>query len=274
MSCSSCGRSIYTSRSSHCIACAASLTLQEEFRAEWPSEKLRVLAGDIALSAARHVRGLRVAAQSGNPGATAKSAAVRPREAGPARTSPRPPLQRSERRQPERRRSRSAPRERSPVQERREATVERAEAKGLETAPFSPSSYTSTAEAEAKEEPRRAPPGNFERRSPRETGGRRTEAKRGRDPRSSASEPSKQVIRTDLPAELGDPQSAEYKELIKRQYFEDLEKFKKQQIKLEEGPGGQKKPVLPEGLLKVQGDSEERQKKAKEPRKKRKWTWA
>ena len=91
MLCESCGRAIFSRRSSYCIPCAATATLQEEFKASWGSDKLRVLAGDIAVSAARHIRGLRVAASSGL-GATPKSAPTKPQESRARSRSPRRPL--------------------------------------------------------------------------------------------------------------------------------------------------------------------------------------
>ena len=77
MFCSKCRRALFSKRSPLCIACAAAATLGEEFQGEWGNETLRFLAGDVAVSAARHVRALRVASNR-SPGATAKSAAARP----------------------------------------------------------------------------------------------------------------------------------------------------------------------------------------------------
>ena len=77
MFCGKCRRSLFSKRSTLCIACAAAATLTEEFQGEWGNETLRFLAGDVAVSAARHVRALRVA--SNKPvGATPKSAGGKP----------------------------------------------------------------------------------------------------------------------------------------------------------------------------------------------------
>ena len=60
MHCVSCGRLFNYSRSQYCTGCAAANTVLAELGEDWPSESLRRLAEDIAISAARHIRALRL----------------------------------------------------------------------------------------------------------------------------------------------------------------------------------------------------------------------
>ena len=276
MFCKSCGRSLYSKRSDLCIPCSAAHTLSEEFKGHWGDSKLRLLAGDIAVSAARHVRGLRIASAPSEAGATPKSAAAKPREE--ARRSPprRSPLGRRGKRPeggatsdpPARTKVSPQVRRKSPAKQPEEVKEEkRAEV------PFSPSSYTSTAEEERQRgaASQSSAPGT---RSPRREAKARPERERTPRRTSSADRRDRPVIRTDLPANPeNDPDHPAWKEKIKRQYFEDLERAKKPKVSLAEGPGGDAKNLLPEALLKVQGESEEREKKPKKQRRKREWTW-
>ena len=60
MFCAACGRPYNYKRSQFCTACAAGHTVLTELGEEWPSESLRRLGEDIAVSAARHIRALRL----------------------------------------------------------------------------------------------------------------------------------------------------------------------------------------------------------------------
>ena len=273
MFCSSCNRAIFSRRSTLCIPCSAAYTLQEEFKEEWGDSKLRVLAGDIAVSAARHIRGLRVASTSAK-GATPKSAASKP-AAEPVNQCTRSTLRRSTRKQ-EREETRKNPSPEKPTEVRKQRSRSRrapveAKRRPRSPPPFSPSSYTSTNAEEDKRRAEEERVSNVERRIPRsETG---TAEKCDSSQRKTEREDKRQQgqIRTDLPALWGrDPDHPEYKEEIKRQYFEDLERNKRTKVNLEEGPGGDRGRLLPEALLKAQGESEERQEKPKEKKKQKK----
>ena len=108
MLCARCRRPLYSKLSDLCNPCAAARTLEEEVAAPWEDEKLRVIAGDIAVSAVRQVRALRLHRPSKAPEVTSKSAPVRP----PLARNPGP--QRRERSRSAQRRDRGALRPKSP----------------------------------------------------------------------------------------------------------------------------------------------------------------
>ena len=58
--CDSCKREIFSSHSNYCVACGAALTLQYEIRQDWGCTVLKGLGTDLALTAARQVRALRL----------------------------------------------------------------------------------------------------------------------------------------------------------------------------------------------------------------------
>ena len=61
MVCSGCGRSFAAYKGSrYCIGCAAGHTILDELQEAWASESLRRIADDISVSAARHIRALRL----------------------------------------------------------------------------------------------------------------------------------------------------------------------------------------------------------------------
>ena len=60
MVCEGCGRVFSYKRSTYCIGCAAAHTLLSELKEDWASESLRRLGEDICVSAARHLRALRL----------------------------------------------------------------------------------------------------------------------------------------------------------------------------------------------------------------------
>ena len=60
MHCVGCGRPYHYKRSKYCTACAAGHTIIDELGEDWPSESLRRVGEDIAVSAARHIRALRL----------------------------------------------------------------------------------------------------------------------------------------------------------------------------------------------------------------------
>ena len=276
MFCTSCRRSLFSRRSELCIPCSAVATLQEEFRRVWGDESLRFLAGDVAVSAARHVRGLRVASEKTarlkDLGVTPKSAATKPpasqqRSPSPARKPP-PEVKREA--SPSRRRGRSPSRVREDqrVAPRSSVGTEEREtpAKSAPAAPFSPSSYTGTvSEAEKRkiEDKREAAD---RRRSPCQSA-RQKRSVRGSSRRQRRSRSRKDTrVRTDLPPVPFDFNDPAFKERSKAEYLKDLAEQEKRKISLSEGPGGRKDSLLPEALLKVPGESQEREVRSKAKR--------
>ena len=273
MNCEKCRRTLYSNRSPLCIPCAAAATLEAEFKAPWGDETLRYLAGDIAVSAARHVRGLRVSSNKVQPGATAKSAASRPTSSRKRTRTPR-------RRSPGRDRRDTKVRGRSPRRSgqcRRDPEPRReglpAEVKAGGEPPrerrrtISPSSYTSSAAAEAKRRQEESREARVERRSPQPKAEDREYRRRSRDRGKSVNE------RPNVNPQVIDFQDPAFQAKIKAEYLQGLEDQKKSaRISLEEGPGGKDKQLLPPNLLKVPGPSQEREKESKSKRRQQRWT--
>ena len=64
MFCRECGADLYDRRSDLCLACSAVSTLNLEFRETWATPRLRSIATEITLGAARSVRALRIFGRS------------------------------------------------------------------------------------------------------------------------------------------------------------------------------------------------------------------
>ena len=67
MFCSVCRAELYDRRSELCITCGAVETLRQEFIEPWGSSRLRGIAADLTLGAARSVRSLRVFGKAPTP---------------------------------------------------------------------------------------------------------------------------------------------------------------------------------------------------------------
>ena len=276
MFCTSCKRSLFSRRSDLCIPCSAVATLQEEFRRVWGDESLRFLAGDVAVSAARHVRGLRVASEKAGRqkdlGATPKSAGAKP----PETKQRSPSIARKPPAEVKREASRSRRRGRSPSRCREDpklaarnsvGTEERkSTAKAPPAPPFSPSSYTDTASEAEKRKVEDKREALDRRRNPcQESRPERSPHRSTRRHRRSHSRKDTR-LRTDLPPVPLDFNDPAFKERSKAEYLKNLAEQEKRKINLSEGPGAKKDSLLPEALLKVPGESLEREARPKQKR--------
>ena len=288
MRCARCERPLYSRLSDLCNPCAAAKTLEVELAEKWPEEKLRVIAGDIAVSAVRQVRALRLHRPSGTPETTSKAAASRP------------PLER----RPERKRSRSRPagkeslrREASASGERRrearkqaskttEAVPEapevssKAEARTSPAKPYSPSpeTYSYYSNPEVKTENQEGETKTEERRELEEKGRRtpvrdseRSTGTRAHSPREKRTEKDKSaapVIRG-IQAAKTEAGTEEDKKRSKEEYLAQLHSSSTK-VRLEENPRT-KASERPRGnLLQIFDETKEKQADVKRRRKRTK----
>ena len=242
-----CCATLYNSRSELCLACSSVATIQQEFLEGWRNTRLRNIGADIALSAARSIRALRIYGKSED--STYPSEAKEVCKAETKEDSGKPPLERK-------RRSQGAD-----FEGREKATKKpRAEAHRISTVP------------RGKEESRGGPAQSSAARpeAPKETASEGSyssstedfEAKdltgrgkkehvagsvTGTTPKSTAEAP-----RQIAPA-VFEAGTAEDKDRSKREYLDSL----KHQVVLREGPKNRKRDTLPEALLEVKGEDQE-----------------
>ena len=130
---------------------------------------------------------------------------------------------------------------------------------------FSPSSYTSTDEAERKDKKTIEAKDKAERRKPRSLPRERS-ARRASPEKSQSSSAWLHREIDPNPINFEDPA---FKDKIKAEYLRGLEEQKKAKITLEEGPGGKGQSLLPPALLRVSGESVERPEKTSKGKKRR-----
>ena len=273
MLCARCQRPLYSKLSSLCNPCAAAQTLEVELAEPWENEKLRVIAGDIAVSAVRQVRALRLYRPPLAPEATSKAAPARPpleRRPGAARERSRSRGREAARKkeveeQRKPRAEREGTSDKAPQQSRSETRPERVPQEENRKVPYSPSpdSYYSTSSAGESKKVTLAEPEVAEKRHKEDlVGSRGTEerpekAKR----RESGAGPIPAV------AEAG---SAEDKKRSKEEYLAYVNSDKGS-VKLEENPESRSAERPRGNLLKVFPDEPEKRGDGKRKRKKHQW---
>ena len=97
MQCRVCCATLYNSRSELCLACSSVATIQQEFLEGWRNTRLRNIGADIALSAARSIRALRIYGKSED--STYPTEAKEVCKAETKEDSGKPPLERKRRSQ-------------------------------------------------------------------------------------------------------------------------------------------------------------------------------
>ena len=286
MSCSSCSRPIYNPRSSLCNGCAAAKTLEEEIRGNWSEESLRLIATDIAVSAVRQIRALRLHRRGG--GAPTATEVSRARPALPRRRSPRGPGGKGKgkkgtfgRRQVRGDRRGSAPgdqnrgrsrsrsrgfqgRRAASPERRREEVQDRREYPGGDQEGGSSYYYTTESEEENQTS------------LPAETEGGRATSSRAKHPEEDQrkrpeEEANAPVIERSKGPEVGTEAD---KALQKAAYLKGLEARSKKGVRLEENPKQQERrqsDQLSPGLLKIEAEGPDT--RGDGPRKRRKKQW-
>ena len=301
MFCAACGRPYNYKRSQFCTACAAGHTVLTELGEEWPSESLRRLGEDVAVSAARHIRALRLysgadlrrvpaacpeeRAESGRK--REESTATHPERGERSRVV----RHRRERpRSPQavrgRRRSRSLPAREVPQKEK-PPVCPKAEPE-CSSELFSPSySYYSTEDEKPKEEDHLVQ----KREEKRDLPGVVPKAKAAKEvsaPATKAPEKSPQPVKLESKAEVEQKQiraeiasastteigSKEDKEQSKQAYLRSLEGLAEQRKRAEERPvaeaaAGRGSASLKSGHLALAGDYRSKEEKTKRRRRRK-----
>ena len=282
MFCRRCNRPLYSQLSKLCNPCAAAETLGEELAQPWREEKLRVIAGDIAVSAVRQVRALRLhrpseAAETSSKSAPAKPPLPRktPGQKARSRSPPRPERRKEAKRSPggeaEAGHSKAKPGQRYP----REAEVEQSPLERPTPPNFSPSpySYYSTTE-ESEGEQEKADKAEQQQRDlqEREKVSQSTpEVRRDVEKeRKAESKGAKPLIYTEPKAAAVDVGSAEDKRRSKAEYLASL-KSASSKLRLEENPQARKAERPRGNLLQVFDDKPSRKDDGKKRRRKSKW---
>ena len=250
MECKVCCAAIYSKRSEYCIACSSVVTIQQEFIDSWSDTRLRSIGADIALSAARSIRALRIYGR-----ASSSSQAVE----APANDSGKAPLPRRTAKEKAHKRT-TPPRtqvKEPPAAEAQRENRGRRDERGASSSgaldkpknkerPRSSSYYTSSSEEfEVKDLTGAQKTGGEEKRLSGATPKRSSEAAR--------------------PIQAPDAGTEEDKALRKQEYLE----AQKHIIRLREAPKEVQKNRLPENLLEVKGepsDSLQEEKKSKRRR--------
>ena len=285
MYCGRCKRSIYSRQSSLCNPCAAAQTLGEELSQAWQDEKLRTIAGDIAVSAVRQVRALRLHKPNPAPEATSKAGASRPPlDRRPARRS-RSPLREESRKGASRYPGKQAKEEpqrslRARTPPRRSSRSEVEENPLAKPIPpdFSPSpySYYSTSEDEEKNPQKQVVEGEEKRGREERSGAAgapKGRSESGRATSQNKKEGSRSEGQTSYPAPklaTVDVGSEEDKRLSKAQYLQSL-KEEQTPLRLEENPQSRKSERPRGNLLQVFDEKPERKDGEKKRRRKSKW---
>ena len=248
MQCRVCCAKLYNQRSDLCLACSSVATIQQEFIESWGNSRLRNIGADIALSAARSIRALRIYGKAEDPlhPITPKVEEKAEEKRGEGKAPlPRKRQSRSERttkeekevgsQRPEEKRRRGDSRGRR--QEAHRETPAQSSTSRRPSPPRGPSeaSYsTSSEDLEVKDLTGRGQQADSTRRH------------EGATPKSAPEAP-KEPIEASVPAG-----SEADKDRSKKAYLEAL----KHQVVLREGPKQKKTDILPDALLQVRGEED------------------
>ena len=269
MLCARCQRPLYSKLSSLCNPCAAARTLEVELAEPWENEKLRVIAGDIAVSAVRQVRALRLYRAPLAPEATSKAAPARPpleRRPGAARERSRSRGREVVKKEVEEQRKQKVEREgtseKGPQHSRGETRPEKLPQEENRRVPYSPSpeSYYSTSSAGENKKVTLAEAEVAEKKHKEES-----VSNRGTEERSEKSK-RRESGAGPIPA-VTEAGSAEDKKRSKEEYLAYVN-ADKGSVKLEENPESRSAERPRGNLLKVFQDEPEKRGDGKRKRKK------
>ena len=274
MFCRECRAELYNRRSDLCIACGAVATLALEFKEQWASARLRGIAADVATSACRTIRALRIFGKSPGGGEVSRDLAegvtIRPAETR-KRSRSRSPPKGSEAREERKASPRNKPERKSPVRGGPAGSSGGAGARDQSDSYYSPTSsdfevkdYTKKkAKGDGPEEergvtPKVRPAAPARGRSPLQRRSHQSVKARS----SSRTRPEKRLSPVPAKVEAG---SAEDKERSKAAYLAS----QKTQVCLREGPKPKEERPLHENLLEVFTDKPEDEGARKKKRRRR-----
>ena len=262
MECRVCCAVLYSSRSDLCIACSSVSTIQKEFLEAWANTRLRNIGADVALSAARTIRSLRIYGKS-DCSTGGGEAPVKLEEKEAPKKEVKDPLPRRRRSD---RKSSPGPKKKEAKDKPLKAEVEEPSGKALKR-----DNQGGPARGSTEKPSRTSPPSCYtystssEDFEVKDLTGRDRKPESGKETVGATPKSGAEVPKKPLAAKFEAGTAADKAE-SKRAYLASL----KTQVVLREGPKEKGKELLNQSLLEVKGEEEYPLREEKSGKRKRK----